>query len=221
MCIRAVRVLFLGKLFVFWLKRSSFHPIIENVNSTIFKFQPRFRWFLAGVLVLSCSQSESWAFLNLFKKSSEVKGGYLSSQTPPKLRFHELRPSANRKMLHRLQSGNSPEVVEVSAPSLPETAFPIIAFDEPDTNASYELPISKGSGLNSNEGALPPTDPFVEAVLPDSNLNNTDELIQLLEIQSGKGSNRNYLGSEFIPPYTIESGNMFLQSESKYVRRVR
>jgi hypothetical protein len=191
------------------------------VKSNIFKFQPNFRWFLAGVLVLSCSQSESWAFLNLFKKSPEIKIGYLSSQAPPKLRFHELRPSANRKMLHRLQNGKTPEIVEVSTPSTPEATFPIIAFDESDSNASYELPLDNGIGLSANDGSLPPTDPFIDAVLPDPNLNNTDELIQLLESQSGKGTNRNYLGSEFIPPYTMESGNMLLQSESKYVRRVR
>ena len=191
------------------------------MKSNIFKFQPNFRWFLAGLLAFSCSQSESWAFLNLFKKSPEVKIGYLSSQAPPKLRFHELRPSANRKMLHRLQDGKTPEIVEVSTPSTPEATFPIIAFDESDSNASYELPLDNGIGLSANDGSLPPTDPFIDAVLPDPNLNNTDELIQLLESQSGKGSNRNYLGSEFIPPYTMESGNMLLQSESKYVRRVR
>jgi hypothetical protein len=191
------------------------------VKSNIFKFQTKFRWFLAGVLAFSCSQTESWAFLKLFKKSPEVKIGYLSSQTPPKLRFHELRPSANRKMLHRLQDSNTQETVEVSTPSTPEAAFPIIAFDEPDSNASYELPLDNGIGLSTNDGSLPPTDPFIDAILPDPNLNNTDELIQLLESQSGKGSNRNYLGSEFIPPYTMESGNMLLQSESKYVRRVR
>jgi hypothetical protein len=171
--------------------------------------------------VLSCSHTKSWAFLNLFKKSPDIKVGYLSSQSPPMLRFHELRPSANRKMLHRLQNGKSPEIVEVSKPSTPEATFPIIAFDEPDANASYKLPLDNGIGLITNEGVLPPTDPFIDAVLPEPNLNNTDELIQLLESQSGKGSNRNYLGSEFIPPYTMESGNMLLQSESKYVRRVR
>ena len=124
-------------------------------------------------------------------------------------------------MLHRLQTDKTPEVAQVSTPSKPEESYPVIAFDNPDTNASYELQFDNSIGLNEPEGAPPPTDPFIDAVLPDSNLDNTDELIQILERQSGTGSKRNYLGSEFIPPYTMESGNMLLQSESKYVRRVR
>ena len=173
------------------------------------------------MLVFSFSHSESWAFLNFFKKSTDIKLGYLSSQAPPKLRFHELRPSANRKVLHRLQTIKTPEVIEAPAPVAPEAAFPSIEFDEPDTNASYEIPLNEGAGLSSDGDDLPPTDPFIDAYLPDSNLNNTDELMQILENQSGKGSNKNYLGAEFTPPYTLESGNMLLQSESKYTRRVR
>ena len=171
--------------------------------------------------MLSFSQSESWAFLNLFKKKTDIEVGYLSSQAPPKLRFHELRPSANRKMLLRLQTEKSPEVVQVSTPITPEESFPVIGFDDPEANASYELQLNNALGLKEAEAVLPPTDPFIDAVLPDSNLDNTDELIQILEKQSGNGSKRNYLGSEFIPPYTMESGNMLLQSESKYVRRAR
>ena len=46
---------------------------------------------------------------------------------------------------------SKPEVIEAPAPVAPEAAFPIIEFDEPDTNASYEIPLNEGAGLSSTE----------------------------------------------------------------------
>ncbi len=191
------------------------------MKSTIIISSPNILTIIVWIVLITLPTSESWAFLNLFKKSNDIQGGYLLSESPPKLRFHEVQPPANRKNLHRLVPKVSQEVIQPESPVVSEPAFPIVSFEEPESNSTYQIPLVNGAGFDRDDNNLPPSDPFTDSSIISPNLNNTDELIKILESQPSRGSRRDYMDTEFIPPYTMESGNMLIQSKTKYERRVR
>jgi len=207
----------------FALKIPRDDPTLNDVNSTILKFKSikiiSFVW--VSVFILPCL--EVHAFFKFSKKPDRSsKVGYLLSQSPPPLRYHEPNPTADRKKLLRLVPKTPTEVLTVEDVQPEVSEFAIVSFEEPENNSSYQIPLDENSlNLPAPETPLPPVDPFIADRLTVPNLNNTDELIKILEQDSSSPTNRNYMGSEFIPPYTIESGNMMIQSKSSYERRVR
>jgi len=168
---------------------------------------------------------QSLAFFKSIPEQVPQRTGYLTFQSPPVLRFHEIAPTADRKKLlslndnRDLTTGTTP--VKLSS-SVDE--FPLVSYDTDANNSrpTYEIPLNNLNSVQLSAGdTLPPADPFVPMETPEANLNNTDELIEILENNSGTQSSGLKSMVEFIPPYTIDQGNMILGSKSKYVRRVR
>ncbi|MEK9773794.1 MAG: hypothetical protein VW576_09555, partial [Opitutae bacterium] len=62
---------------------------------------------------------------------------------------------------------------------------------------------------------------FVEQDMPEPNLSNTDELMEILESNLGSSGRRVGTQVNFVPPYTLDGGNMIMESNSKYTRRSR
>jgi hypothetical protein len=105
-----------------------------------------------------------------------------------------------------------------------DEAFPLVNYNEDRNNSipSYDIPLKKEEALQiTSENALPPIDPFLPVDTTGPNLNNTDELIQILEANAESPSRSLNSRVEFVPPYTIDGGNMIMESKSKYERRVR
>ena len=152
------------------------------------------------------------------------KIGYLSFQSPPKLMFHEKEPLADRRKLITLdRPTNIDQSPSISTTNEPENTFPLVDYgvDQNNSEPMYTLPASVDSVNALPDTLLPPNDPFVTQDLSVPNLNNTDELIKILE--SSQDSSSRTVGSrvDFIPPYNLDGGNMLLQSKSRYIRRSR
>ena len=99
----------------------------------------------------------------------------------------------------------------------------MISYGEDNNQSSpaYEIPLVDQAGDSYLEPALPPNDPFVSTDLPEPNLDNTDELMEILESDM-RGLNRQLnTRVDFVPPYTIDGGNLIMQSKAKYSRKVR
>jgi hypothetical protein len=174
---------------------------------------------------LFCFTHQSLAFFKSIPEQVPQRTGYLTFQSPPMLRFHEIAPTADRKKLLSLEDNEvlTTEITPVK-PAASVGEFPLVSYDTDANNShqNYEIPLNNLSSVQLSAGDnLPPADPFVPMESPEGNLNNTDELIEILESNSGTQSNRLKSMVEFIPPYTIDQGNMILESKSKYVRRVR
>ena len=169
-----------------------------------------------------------------FKKDIEVdpstaSGGYLAFYSPPRLNFAEKPATADRGFLLMLGKPiNSVEVVlDIEDNSSSENDFPLISYEESDSNQSgiYQIPKSVDpsvSRLDVVENILPPADPFVpEEDSTFESVNNTDELMRLfengVEVQPSQGVG----GFQFLPPYTVERGNMLMQSRASYTRKER
>ena len=165
--------------------------------------------------------------LGFFSSSAEeppARIGYLAFQSPPKLRFHEVEPQADRRKLLTLEvKDDALEPVPIAPVDNPDNSFPLISYGEDNNQSSpsYEIPLVDQAGESYLEAALPPNDPFVSTDLPEPNLDNTDELMEILESDT-RGSNRQLRTRvDFIPPYTMDGGNLIMQSKAKYTRKVR
>jgi hypothetical protein len=169
-----------------------------------------------------------------FKEVPEIDhstsaGGYLAFHAPPRLSFADKPTTADRGFLLLLGKPiNSPVVVADTEDNVTsENDFPLIAYDESDSNQSgiYQIPQNVNPpilSLDGDENILPPADPFVSS--EDSTLqsvNNTDELMRLFENGIDRQSGRVAGGFQFLPPYTVERGNMLMQSKATYTRKMR
>ena len=102
------------------------------------------------------------------------------------------------------------------------SSFPLISYDDQnDTSPVYTIPAEQNTIGLKEDLSLPLNDPFVDGELPEPNLNNTDELMQILETTVGKPSRKPRTNVDFVPPYTLDGGNMIMESKSRYTRRVR
>jgi hypothetical protein len=166
----------------------------------------------------------SYGFFSSSSEEPPARIGYLAYQSPPKLRFHEVEPQADRRKLLTLEAkDNSIAPVPTVPVSDPDNSFPLISYGEDNNQSSptYEIPLVDQVGDSYLEPALPPNDPFVSTDLPEPNLDNTDELMEILESDM-KGSNRQLRTRvDFVPPYTMDGGNLIMQSKAKYTRKVR
>jgi hypothetical protein len=166
----------------------------------------------------------SYGFFSSSPEEPPTRIGYLAFQSPPKLRFHEVEPQADRRKLLTLEAKDISIVPVPTTPtSGPDNSFPLISYDEDNNQSSpsYEIPLVDQAGDSYLEPALPPNDPFVSTDLPEPNLDNTDELMEILESDM-KGSNRQLRTRvDFVPPYTMDGGNLIMQSKAKYTRKVR
>lgn len=189
-----------------------------------------FRPTISVLLLVACCMvfpvAQAWSLVKSLPEIPPPSPGYLSFHSPPKLRFHVLKPLGDRKNLLRLtdRQGASAGTSDASeSEQMPvSTEFPLVTYnDDLNVSKTYNIP----TGQFSNDGIpptqnLPPVDPFVEPVVPSGNLNDTDELIDILE--SGSSGRGNLAPSvEFIPPYTLDGGNLILGSKSKYIKRAK
>ena len=178
---------------------------------------------LACILATLCTAKQSWGFFKSIPESPPLKPGYLSFQAPPKLKFHELEPLADRRKLLTLNQQNVNIETEQSIPKeIPDTSFPLANFNEENSSTPvYVIPSDTNTPELVDDDLLPPNDPFVSQDLPEPNLNNTDELIEILESNIGAKNRRIETRVEFVPPYTLDGGNMVIDSKTKYTRRAR
>ena len=166
----------------------------------------------------------SYGFFSSSPEKPPTRIGYLAFQPPPKLRFHEIEPQADRRKLLTLEAKDNNLAPAPTAPiANPDNSFPLISYGEDNNQSSptYEIPLVDQAGDLYLEPALPPNDPFVSTDLPEPNLDNTDELMEILESDM-KGSNRQLRTRvDFVPPYTMDGGNLIMPSKAKYTRKVR
>ena len=166
----------------------------------------------------------SYGFFSSSPEEPPARIGYLAFQSPPKLRFHEVEPQADRRKLLTLEVKDiSIAPVPTTPTSGPDNSFPLISYDEDknQSSPSYEIPLVDQAGDSYLEPALPPNDPFVSTDLPEPNLDNTDELMEILESDMSGSSRQLRTRVDFVPPYTMDGGNLIMQSKAKYTRKVR
>ena len=184
----------------------------------------RFGFYLGTFLSLTFSAQQGFAFFSSIPDTPPPRHGYLAFQSPPKLRFHEETPRADRKKLLSLTKKNVLAVPD--APTVNRTkddSFPLVSYGDDSNRSSptYEIPLVENPNVLVLETSLPPNDPFVSDNLPEPNIDNTDELMEILESNIGN-SNRNVRTRvEFVPPYTMDGGNLMMESRTKYTRKVR
>ena len=187
-----------------------------------FKYRPAI--YLGIAIGFLHAVPTSYGFFNLSPEEPPARIGYLAFQSPPKLRFHEVEPQADRRKLLTLDvKDDALEPVPIAPVDNPDNSFPLISYveDNNQSSPSYEIPLVEQAGESYLEAALPPNDPFVSTDLPEPNLDNTDELMEILESDT-RGSNRQLRTRvDFIPPYTMDGGNLIMQSKAKYTRKVR
>lgn len=154
--------------------------------------------------------------------------GYLTFRSPPRLSFGTSQPRADRMNLLRLGTpvNSIPVVEQANESSLDETGFPLISYEEDsNTTAIYQIPQSEPSPVSVEEPStnlLPPADPFVSSQDKTfESINSTDELMKLFENDSQINGSRKPSGFQFLPPYTIERGNMIMKSKATYTRKAR
>ena len=166
----------------------------------------------------------SYGFFRSSPEDSPTRIGYLAFQSPPKLRFHEVEPQADRRKLLTLEAKGSILAPAPTVPiSNPDNSFPLISYGEDNNQSSptYEIPLVDQVGSSYTEPSLPPNDPFVSTDLPEPNLDNTDELMEILESDTRGSSRQLRTRVDFVPPYTMDGGNLIMQSKAKYTRKVR
>lgn len=211
--------------FQYLLKSVQKQPIVSHVNHVRHIFSSSlFRLLAIGCLLFP--SWETWAFLgspNSLDRQPD-RPGYLNVSAPPPLRTVEVLPQADRRNLlmlaDALPGASLPLAVSVDEETPAD--FPLVQYGD-DENASsiIDSPLMKDAISNSMDSLLPPSDPFVPTDFPEQNLNNTDDLIEILEAESDPSRSGFDPRVDFTPPYTMDSANMLLKSNSRYVRRVR
>ena len=188
------------------------------------KFRYKSAIYLVAVLGFLQAVTNGYGFFSSSPEKPPTRIGYLVFQSPPKLRFHEVEPQADRRKLLTLEAKDNALAPAPTAPvANPDSSFPLISYGEDSNQSSptYEIPLVVQGGDSYLEPALPPNDPFVSTDLPEPNLDNTDELMEILESDMS-GSNRQLRTRvDFVPPYTMDGGNLIIQSKAKYTRKVR
>lgn len=195
------------------------------MKDIVLNFRINIIFGISCVVVLCLPAIQSMAFFSSLPEDQPVRKGYLTFHSPPKLLYHEITPTADRrKLLYLAEKSALPAKIKPVAVPPADEAFPLVNYNEDRNNSipSYDIPLKKGETLQiTSEDALPPTDPFLLVDTTGPNLNNTDELIQILEANAESPSRSLNSRVEFVPPYTIDGGNMIMESKSKYERRVR
>ena len=105
------------------------------------------------------------------------KNCFLAFHSPPPLRFHEIAEAADRSnllILGKPVSQNFEVNIVDGNKSAQVNEFPLTSYGD-DTNDS------SSDTLPDNVNFLPPFDPFSEYNLGDSNIDSTDQLIELFE----------------------------------------
>ena len=170
-----------------------------------------------------------------FKEEIEVdsysgSNGYLAFHAPPRLSFADKPTKADRGFLLMLANPINPVEVlsDVEGNATSETDFPLVSYSESDSNQSglYQIPQNINPPILSlnadDDNVLPPADPFVPSDDPTfQSVNDTDELMRLFESGVVDHSSRVAEGFQFLPPYTVERGNMLMQSSATYTRKAR
>ncbi len=149
--------------------------------------------------------------------NDRVKHAYLSFHSPPRLSFHEVPAVADRSNLLRLPSPtvDSVELVVTENNSSAEISeFPLTSYGEED----IDLEVLDGPETSET---LPPSDPFVDFTIGGSEVDSTDQLIQLFENMERSGNTPLSASVNFIPPYATDTANFKIQSTSRYTRRAR
>ena len=162
-------------------------------------------------------------FFKSIPDTPPVRQGYLPFTSPPKLRFHEVEALADRRKLLRLK-GSSMEVFVApdKESDKSDPSFPLVSYnDENVTSPIYVINSNEEVPVLLDDQILPPNDPFVAQDLVEPNLNNTDELIEILESGINSSSKANSTNVNFVPPFTLDSGNLIIESKSRYTRRHR
>ena len=173
------------------------------------------------LLTLPCL---TFLFLGLFpiesshSLSGQVKKNcFLAFHSPPPLRFHEVAETADRSNLLTLGkpvSQNFEINIVDGNKSVQVNEFPLTSYGDDENESSSDI-------LPDNHNFLPPADPFSEFGIGDSNIDSTDQLIELFENLEKSGSSSSRVTVNFIPPYSSDSGNFRIQSSSSYIRRNR
>ena len=180
--------------------------------------------FLSIVIGFLHAVPSSHGFFSSSPEKPPARIGYLAFQSPPKLRFHEVEPQADRRKLLTLEAKDVASApVPIAPVASPENSFPLITYGEDNNQSSptYEIPLVDQVGDSYLEPALPPNDPFVSSDLPEPNLGNTDELMEILESDMSGSSRQLRTRVDFVPPYTMDGGNLIMQSKAKYTRKVK
>ena len=145
------------------------------------------------------------------------KNCFLAFHSPPPLRFHETAEAADRSNLLTLGkpvSQNFEVNIVDGNKSAQVNEFPLTSYGDDANDSSSDI-------LPDNLNFLPPADPFSEYNLGDSNIDSTDQLIELFENLEKTGNPSSRVTVNFIPPYSSDSGNFRIQSSSSYMRRNR
>lgn len=101
-------------------------------------------------------------------------------------------------------------------------SFPLVSYnDQNESSPAYTIPVEQKTIGLEKDLSLPPNDPFLNQELPEPNLNNTDELMEILESSVGTPSRSTITNIDFVPPFTLDGGNMVIESKSRYTRRAR
>jgi hypothetical protein len=194
------------------------------VKDILQNFHFRTAIFLSIVIGFLHAVPSSHGFFSSSPEKPPARIGYLAFQSPSKLRFHEVEPQADRRKLLTLEAKDVASApVPIAPVANPETSFPLITYGEDNNQSSptYEIPLVDQVGDSYLEPALPPNDPFVSSDLPEPNLGNTDELMEILESDMSGSSRQLRTRVDFVPPYTMDGGNLIIQSKAKYTRKVR
>ena len=187
-------------------------------------FQYRPAIYLAIAIGFLQAVPSSYGFFSSSPEEPPTRIGYLAFQSPPKLRFHEVEPQADRRKLLTLEAKDDALAPIPAVPvANPDDSFPLISYGEDNNQSSptYQIPLVDQGGDIYLEPALPPNDPFVSTDLPEPNLDNTDELMEILESDMSGSSRQLRTRVDFVPPYTMDGGNLIMQSKAKYTRKVR
>ena len=101
-------------------------------------------------------------------------------------------------------------------------SFPLVSYnDQNESSPAYTIPVEQKTIGLEKDLSLPPNDPFLNQELPEPNLNNTDELMEILESNVGTPNRSTIRNIDFVPPFTLDGGNMVIESKSRYTRRAR
>ena len=103
-----------------------------------------------------------------------------------------------------------------------DPTFPLVSYkDENASSPIYVLDANEEVPVLVDDQLLPPNDPFVVQDLTQPNLNNTDELIEILESGINSSNRSSSTNVNFVPPFTLDGANLILESKSRYTRRPR
>ena len=205
------------------LKSDSSDPTIISVKHIINHYSRNLKLRFITIVLGIIPISHCLGFFKSIPDSLPDRAGYLSFQAPPKLRFQEVDAVADRKKLLRLKSNAmKTAVVPETGKVNQDPTFPLVSYtDENASSPIYVLDANEEVPVLVADQLLPPNDPFVVQDLTQPNLNNTDELIEILESGINSSNRSSSTNVNFVPPFTLDGANLILESKSRYTRRPR